>query len=187
MKNIKSIFTIAIAVISIITLQSCGGGDLTKNADGFKDIENLLKKEFGEGAYYTNISIVSDKTAGTILNTTVTNQPESLKMGEWNRMKGSWTQASEVTLELTGGEAKDFMFTIGDVSIAKIGELMEDAKKRLKEEKNVNSVLRTAAVYAPNDGDMSTMTYYIEMQPETGGTTFSFNYGLDGTFQSLNY
>lgn len=86
MKNIKFI---ALTII-LATLISCGGSSNKQTADkkGFSAIEKEIKSKFGDDAYYTNITITHNKSIGNIIGVTVTEAPESLKMGQWNQTQG---------------------------------------------------------------------------------------------------
>ena len=115
MKNLK--FRTIIATAVMITLISCGGGvgDQPAKAEGFGSIEKVIKSKFGEDAYYTDLIIMDIKGIGNTIVATVTDDPESLKMGEWNLAQGSWNQRSEITLELPEGtKAVDFMFQLNE-------------------------------------------------------------------------
>ena len=98
--------------ITLITLGSCGSGSSNQpaNAEGFKAIEADIKSEFGNEAYFTALSIMYDETIGNMVNITTTKDPSSLKMEEWNFSQGSWTQSSEVTIEIPEGtKAEDLV------------------------------------------------------------------------------
>lgn len=182
MKVLNSI----IAVGLLFAIMSCGGGigDQKANAEGFTAIEKELKSEFGDKAYYTDLTIGYEKSAGNIVNVTVTEDPESLMMGEWTYVQSAWKQNSEITLEVSeGSKAADFMFQLGEtVSLSKLGGLVEESAKKLTAEKNIeNPSLNLAIVKFPDDGDNEKAKFVIMLEPENGGTTYTFNYKLDGT------
>jgi hypothetical protein len=179
-----------IAIIAALTMASCGGGTEAANAEGFGKLEQKLKDKFGKDAYYTKISITYIKALGNVINATVTEKPESLKMGEWSQTSGNWEQTSELTLEVPQGtKAADFMFQLGDkVNLIKLGELAEKSKAQLTKEKNItNPKLHIATIQIPGNGDVSKVRYLVMLQPENGGTTFSFFYSLTGEFEKMNY
>ncbi len=188
MKIIK--FTLVIAVIA--TLVSCGGGTSKQsaNAEGFKVIEKDIKSKFGDNAYYTDLKILYIKGIGNTISTTVTDDPESLKMGKWNLVQDNWKQDSEISLEVPeGNKAADFMFQLNEkINLAKLGELTEKAKKQLTTEKNIEDpTLSIAFIKFPKNGDVSKIEYAISLKPENGGTTFSFYYTLNGDFIKMDY
>lgn len=186
MKNLKTVFNLVLVAIVAFAIQSCGGVDLN-SPEGYKELEGDLKSKFGDDAYYTMIVFNHSKSTGTTIAATATSDPSSLKMEEWVQMKGVWQQTSEVTLEISSGKPEDFMYNLNDVSIAKMGELTQDAIKRLKKEKDIDGIVKSASVIAPNDGNKSEMTYSINLEPKNGGTDFTFNYKMDGTFDDMTY
>lgn len=188
----KTIKTIIIAGLAVVALISCGGGasDQKANAEGFTVIENELKNEFGDNAFYTDLKILYIDGFGNVVNTTVTDDPESLKMGEWNLSQNTWKQNSEITLEVPeGAQASDFMFQLDDnINLAKLGELVEKSSKQLIAEKNIeNPKLELAYVDYPDNGDISKAEYYINLKPENGGTSFRFTYKLNGDLIEMDY
>ena len=187
MKILKSI-----VIVLIGTLISCSSGTSKQgaNAEGFGIIEKDIKTEFGDNAHYTDLTIMHNESIGNIISLTVTDAPESLKMGQWNYSQGSWKQNSEVTLEVPGGtKAADFMFQLNDkINLAKLGELVEKSVKHLTKEKNIEKpILDIAFIKFPKNGDISKTEYNINLKPENGGTTFRFNYKLNGELIKMDY
>ncbi|WP_159090944.1 hypothetical protein [Aquimarina aquimarini] len=188
MKVLK--FTALVGVI--ITLLSCGGGTSKQsaNAEGFAVLEKEIKSKFGDEAYFTDLSIAYNKSIGNIIGVTVTEDPESLKMGQWNLSQDNWTQNSEISLEVPEGtKAVDFMFQLNEkITLSKLGELVESSCKQLKEEKNIeNPILSMAQIKFPKNGDITKTEYIVIIIPENGGTNFIFSYELNGDFIGLNY
>lgn len=189
MKKTKQAF---VALISAAVLGSCGGGAAKQpaTADGFAGIEKDLKSEFGDDAYYTDLTIMYNESIGNSIATTVTDDPESLKMGQWTYSMGNWKQTSEVTLEIPEGtKAADFMFQLGEkISLEKLGELAEKSKAQLKAEKDIdNPRLEMAFVKYPKNGDIKNAQYMVKLQPENGGTSFTFQYQLDGSLVKMDH
>lgn len=189
MRQLK-ISLLLVPMIALIT--SCGGGTANADAtaDGFAQIEADLKSEFGDIAYYTDLVITPDETIGNIINTTVTDDPASLQMGEWVFSRGAWTQNAEVSLEIPEGtKAADFMFVLGDqISLKKLGSLIEQSKESLTKEKNIdNPRLSTAMINFPDNGDIASAAYVVMLEPENGGTSFTYTYTIDGKLDSMNY
>ena len=189
----KTLKNIVLAIVLMATLISCGG-DTSKqpaNAEGFTVIEKELKEKFGENAYYTDLSISYDASIGNMISLTVTDAPESLKMESYvYSQHTSWKQNSEVTLEVpTGRKAADFMFQLSDeINLTKLGELVEKSSKQLTVEKSIeNPMLSTAFIKFPKNGDISKTEYNINLKPENGGTTFRFNYKLNGELIKMDY
>lgn len=182
----------AVLLMTIVTLTSCGGNTskLPANADGFKALEIEIKSKFGDNAYYTDLNILYTNGIGNSINLTVTEDPESLKMGQWNLSQNTWKQASEITLQVPqGSKAADFMFQLNDdINLSKLGELVEKSNKQLTEEKNIEtSMLDIAFVKFPKNGDISKTEYCVKLKPEQGGTSFTFYYKLNGDLIKMDY
>ncbi|MFC4633469.1 hypothetical protein ACFO3O_06100 [Dokdonia ponticola] len=182
------LFYISLAIIIL----SCNG--VTSNqphtAEGFGQIAQEIKTKFGDTAYFTDILINSDDRIGNIITLTVTESPESMKMGQWSLAQNSWTQTSEITLEVPEGtKAADYMFQLdATINLEKMGGLVEKAKEQLTAEKDIqNPTLYTALIQYPKNGDIANAQYNISLQPETGGTTFYFYYKLDGELIKMDY
>jgi hypothetical protein len=177
--------------LSLMALVSCSGsGNEAATADGFAEIEDGIKSEFGDDAYFTDLSVMYSESIGNTVSVTVTKDPESLEMGEWNQSQGAWTQTSDVSLEIPPGtKAADFMYQLGgEISLKELGGLIEKSKKQLTDEHELeNPRLSIASVIFPDDGDISKAYYSINLEPEHGGTTFRFYYELNGELQSMDY
>ncbi|WP_128755252.1 hypothetical protein [Aquimarina sediminis] len=187
MKELK--FTALLGVL--IILMSCGGASKQEaNAKGFEAIEEEIKSKFGDEAYFTDLMITRDKSVGNIIGVTVTEAPESLKMGQWNLMRGSWKQNSEISLEVPEGtKAVDFMFQLNEnINLSKLGELAEKSSKKLEEEKDIkNPAFKMAYLKFPKNGDIAKTEYVVVLTPENGGTNFTFKYKLNGDFIEMDY
>ncbi|MFC5048379.1 hypothetical protein ACFSTE_13580 [Aquimarina hainanensis] len=188
MNGLKKIGLVGMA----ITLLACGGSSSRQeaNAAGFEVIEKEIKSKFGDEVYFTDLMISYNKSIGNIIGVTVTKAPESLKMGQWNLMRGSWTQNSEISLEVPEGtRAADFMFQLNEkISLSKLGELAEQARKKLEEEKNIEKpAFKMAYIKFPKNGDIAKTEYVTVFTPENGGTNFTFSYKLNGDFIEMNY
>lgn len=186
-----SLFKLLVLLL-LIQLASCGNSTQNQpaTAEGFQNIENELKSKFGDNAYYTDLSITYNKSIGNIVGVTVTEDPESLKMGQWNLTQDSWIQNQDISIEVPSGtKASDYMFQLSDaINLSKLGGLVEKSVKKLKEEKNLeNPTLSIAGLNFPDNGDISKAQYMINLQPESGGTTFSFYYSLSGDLIKMNY
>lgn len=186
------ITSLLLALVMVGLFTSCSNS--TKNqpatANGFMTIENELKGQFGKEAYYTDLTITYNKSIGNIIGVTVTENPESLKMGQWNLTQDTWTQNQDITIEVPSGtKAADYMFQLGEtISLSKLGGLVEQSVQKLKDEKNLkNPILSMASIQFPDNGDVSKAEYLVNLQPENGGTTFSFYYTLSGELVKMDY
>lgn len=185
-------FKLNLITLLFVVMTSCGN-DTSKQpptADGFAAIESELKDKFGNNAYYTDLMISHNQSVGNIIGVTVTDAPESLKMGQWNLMQNSWKQNSDITLEVPEGtKAADFMFQLDDsINLSMLGELTEKSRNQLSSEKDIeNPALKMAFVKFPKNGDISNAEYHVMLEPENGGTTFSFRYTLNGDLIKMHY
>lgn len=180
------------ALLVVMKLVSCSDStsNLPTTAEGFTTIQNELKNKFGQNAYYTDLKILYIKDIGNTINTTVTEAPESLKMGEWNLAKNTWTQSSTVTLEVPEGTAAaDYMFQLNDrINLTKLGGLVEKSLTQLKSEKNIkNPILSSALIKFPKNGNLIETEYSVKLETENGGPSFSFFYTLDGDLIKTNF
>lgn len=181
-----------IVIITTTLISSCGGGTSKQkaNAEGFGAIEKELKNKFGDNAYYTDLSIVYNESIGNIIGVTVTENPESLKMGQWNLTQDNWQQNSDITIEIPNGtRAEDFMFQLKDnINLSELGKLVEQSQEKLSKEKQISdSKLHMAFIKFPTNGDTSSAEYTVMLKPKNGGTTFTFQYTLNGEFVEMNY
>lgn len=179
-------------LVLLLHVTSCSNSiqNQPATADGFQNIENALKDQFGKGAYYTDLTVTYNKSIGNIVGVTVTEIPESLKMGQWNLTQGNWQQNSDIIIEVpVGTKASDYMFQLGDtISLSKLGALVEQSIQKLKDEKDIkNPILSIAGLNFPDNGDISKAQYMINLQPERGGTTFSFYYTLEGDLTKMDF
>ncbi len=179
-------------LVLLLHVASCSNSiqNQPATADGFQNIESALKDQFGKDAYYTDLTITYNQSIGNIVGVTVTEIPESLKMGQWNLTQGNWQQNSDIIIEVpVGTKASDFMFQLGDtISLSKLGALVEQSIQKLKDEKDIkNPILSIAGLNFPDNGDISKAQYMINLQPESGGTTFSFYYTLEGDLNKMDF
>lgn len=181
-----------LVIFITITLTSCGDSSNNQpaTAEGFKVIENELKDKFGNDAYYTDLKVLYIKGIGNTVSTTVTDAPESLKMGEWDLSQNNWTQRSEVTIEIPQGtKASDYMFQLNDdINLYKLGGLVETSISKLTTDKNIeNPILSIAFIKFPKNGDLSEARYVVRLEPKNGGTSFTFYYTLNGKLIEMDY
>ncbi|TXE20345.1 hypothetical protein ES692_00720 [Psychroserpens burtonensis] len=141
--RMKTLQCITLVVIVSMALMSCGSdsGNEPATASGFSDIENQIKSEFGDEAYFTDMSIIYNKSIGNIVGVTVTKDPNSLKMGQWNETKGHWKQNQEISLEVPQGtKAEDFMYQLNNqISLTTLGALAEKSSKQLTTDESIEA------------------------------------------------
>lgn len=189
MKQLKTL----VATIVMTAFLSCGGGTSKQpaTADGFEAIEQELKSKFGDQAYYTDLSITYNASIGNSISLTVTENPASLKMSEYVYSNHtSWKQTSEISLEVPEGtKAADYMFQLSDtINLKKLGELIEVSSIKLTKEKNIDHpALDMAFIKFPKNGDISKAQYVVKLEPESGGTSFTFYHKLNGDLIKMDY
>lgn len=185
MLSIRNLFIVA---VSCLTLVSCGSGG--GSSESFSSVKATIEDKFGADAFFTELSVTYNEAIGYIINVMTTNDPESNKMAEWTYSNGDWTQTSDVTLEIPDGyKGEDFMYQLkGYITIEKLEKLIEDAKSHLAKEKGIEkSKLVLAAIKYPEVAEGAEAEFIINLQPETGGTTFSFSYDLDGELMEMDF
>ncbi|WP_262732824.1 hypothetical protein [Gaetbulibacter sp. NE] len=194
MKNKISKLNKQVVIVCITTLLFMACSDNLSQqpttAKGFSAIEQELKSKFGEDAYYTNLSVIYNETIGNTINVTVAQDPESMKMEEWNVVQNNWKQSSDIVIEVPQGtKATDYMYQLGDnINLTKLGGLVETSTQKLKDMKNLkNPKLSIASIKFPKNGDVSKAEYLVTLEPEHGGTAFSFFYTLDGNLIKMDY
>lgn len=193
MKNFtQKLKRLNLLLVLLLHVTSCSNSiqNQPATADGFQNIENALKDKFGKDAFYTDLTITYNQSIGNIVGVTVTEIPESLKMGQWNLTQGNWQQNSDIIIEVpVGTKASDFMFQLSEtISLSKLGALVEQSIQKLKDEKDIkNPILSIAGLNFPDNGDISKAQYMINLQPENGGTTFSFYYTLEGDLNKMDF
>ncbi|GAA0745311.1 MULTISPECIES: hypothetical protein [Flavobacteriaceae] len=194
MKNKISKLNKQVVIVCITTLLFMACSDNLSQqpttAKGFSAIEQELKSKFGEDAYYTNLSVIHNETIGNTINVTVAQDPESMKMEEWNVVQNNWKQSSDIVIEVPQGtKATDYMYQLGDnINLTKLGGLVETSTQKLKDMKNLkNPKLSIASIKFPKNGDVSKAEYLVTLEPEHGGTAFSFFYTLDGNLIKMDY
>ncbi|WP_298758071.1 hypothetical protein [uncultured Psychroserpens sp.] len=188
--NNLGLFFVIFVLMKLVTSCSSSTSNQPATKEGFTEIENELKSKFGTDAYYTDLTITYNESIGNIIGATVTEDPESLKMGQWNLTQDTWVQNSDITIQVPEGtKASDYMFQFGEtISLSELGSLVEQSVQKLKEEKDLkNPTLSIAGLNFPNNGDISQAQYTINLKPENGGTTFSFYYTLGGDLIKMDY
>lgn len=74
------------------------------------------------------------------------------------------------------------------INLGTLGSLIEKSKAKLTEEKKIeNPALNMAFIKFPKNGDNAKAEYVVLLNPENGGTTFSFYYKLDETLIKMDY
>ena len=181
-----------ITVMLCIVLISCQDKEIKPlhNTSDFTTLENDLKNKFGNQAYYTDLTISYHKEKGNKIVISVSENPENLKMEQWAKSEGNWSQISEILLEAPKGtKVIDYMFQLDkSINLTQLGKLVEKSRGQLANQKKLeNSVLYMALISFPKNGDVSKAEYQVLLKPESGGTTAMFHYQIDGTLIKIAY
>jgi hypothetical protein len=170
-------------------LFSCKSG-FEHNKAGMEQLNAELKKEFGSEAWYTSIELVNNGGSDDVITVDETKDPNSLKQEQWSQFHGFWEKKADITLSIQGAEPKSFMFQLDkEVSLAKLGELMETSAKQLKSEKNIDDaelVLAQIKASTKMNNKQDGLYYSLSLQSKKSGKSYNFVYSIDGKLKTLN-
>ncbi len=170
-------------------LFSCKSG-FEHNKAGMEQLNAELKKEFGPEAWYTSIELVNSGGSDDIVTVDETQDPNSLKQEQWSQFHGFWEKKADITFSIQGAEPKSFMFQLDkEVSLAKLGELMEQSVSQLKAEKNVDDaqvVLAQIKASTKMNTKQEGLYYSLSLQSKKSGKNYNFVYSIDGKLKTLN-
>lgn len=168
---------------------SCKSG-FEHNKTGMEKLNKELKEEFGADAWYTSIELVNSGGSDDVVTVDETKDPNSLKQEQWSQFHGFWEKKADITLSIQGAEPKSFMFQLDkEVSLSKLGELMEQSQKQLRDEKKIeDSEVVLAQIKASNkmNTKQEGLYYSISLQSKKTSKSYNFVYGMDGTLKTLN-
>ena len=154
------LFFIGCLMLSI----SCKRDTYDNSIDGFSQLESDLIQRFGEGSYFTDITILQNNEEELEVDLLVTQNPYSYTMEGWNYKNGDWQKITEVDLELVRGDIVNYLYTINqEVSIVKMKFLIESCIKKAKEKGYTDIAFNKVIILSPNDGDKLKMGYYIQI------------------------
>ncbi|HEU4609795.1 MAG TPA: hypothetical protein VFS31_16865, partial [Chitinophagaceae bacterium] len=102
------------------------------NRAGMEKLSKELKEEFGANAWYTSIELANSGDSDDLVTVDQTKDPNSLKQEQWSQFHGFWDKKADITLSVQGAEPRSFMFQLDkEASLGRLGDLMEESKKRL--------------------------------------------------------
>lgn len=167
------------------TFSSCTKDIYDNSIQGFRQVETDLLEKFGQGSYFTDITIVQNKKQQLEINLLVTSNPYTYKMEGWNYKNGNWKKITEIDLELVKGNVIDYLYSINkEVNLIKIGHLVSLSTQRTKEKGHANVLLDRIIVLSPNDGNKSKMGYKIRLS--SSSNTFDYIYNLQGDLLTVD-
>ncbi|WP_249560305.1 hypothetical protein [Cellulophaga sp. 20_2_10] len=182
--KLKSILPILLLFIFF----SCKEKVYKANADGFIQIDEVLKKKFGKDALYTDIILQNYQEKGIQVDATVTNTPESLRMEGWSFKDNAWAQLSEISLKLEKGEIENYMFSLQkEIDISSIDGLVKRAIKTGNQNTSKKElILHKIVISSPLDGNKSGLEYHIQLKSKIDSTTYNYYYLANGEPNTIN-
>lgn len=171
-----------------LLLFSCKSG-FERNKAGMEKLNAELKKEFGAGAWYTSIEIAGSGS-DDVVTIDQTKDPNSYKQEQWQQYHGLWDKKADITLTIQGAQPESFMFQLDkEVSLSRLGELMEQAQQKLRTEKQVDDgviTLAQAKASAQMNNKAEGIYYSLSIESKKARKSFNFIYKLDGSLKQLH-
>ncbi len=192
--RMKKGIEVILPILFFVTLfSSCDMLDTSRTYTTLEKIEkvkNDLANQFGAEAGYGTLSFVYDDNVGTIVLASGTDDFSESTALEKRKMQGFWEDVSEITYEIEGdGNLKDYLFTMDELKLERIPGLIDQSKVKLVEEKDLDDmVVNTVFIDFPDNKPRGeNIRYFIDLEPENGGTTFKFIYDHNGALTSFDY
>lgn len=183
----------SLILVSLFILSSCDSDNnerLYETNEGINTVIKELEEEFGENAAYTSLNFSFNEETGTLIQAEGTNNFDDNKMMGRMRSNESWTDQSEITVEIQGeAKIRDFLLSTDQMNLVKLPEMVEDAKRRVMEDKKIDeAVVNSVLLNTPNKmTDISGMRYFITVTPVNEETDFTVEYNFKGEFQKMDY
>ncbi|TYQ16309.1 UNVERIFIED_CONTAM: hypothetical protein Cloal_2836 [Acetivibrio alkalicellulosi] len=158
--------------------------------EGIKGIIEKLENKYSKEAGFNKVLLMYQEDVGDMISCTGANDINSYVLIESFYSNGYWQDTAEITLEIENGEPSDFMFKLDEVDVTKIPKLIEEAKKTLADDKNLEDTkVQSIGIIVPDEisDKLSDLIYLIILEPKNGGTRFTFNYTSDGAFIDYTY
>ena len=178
---------LSLIIISFLFF-SCKSG-FEHNRLGMEKLDKELKDEFGVETWYTSIEIENAGSSDDVITIDQTTDPNSLKQEQWVQFHGIWEKKANITLSIEGAEPKSFMFQLDkEISLGKLGELMESSIKSLTEKNIKDAKVVLAQIKASNqmNNKQDGIYYSISLKSETAGKSFRFIYDTKGNLKTLD-
>lgn len=176
-----------LALLICVCICSCKSG-FEYNRAGMEKLNGELKNEFGAETWYTSIVLENSGGSDDIVTIDETKDPNSRKQEQWSQFHGFWEKKADITLSIQGAEPKSFMFQLDkEVSLGKLGDLMEQSRKQVLAEQKIDDGLVTLAeIRASNkmNTKQDGMYYSIVVSSKKAGKSFNFVYDLNGKLKS---
>lgn len=180
--------TIIIAAASLCAFTYSCKPPYTTDAAGMVELEKDLIEKFGKEAYYTYISYMKIDDNAYGVNVQVSQDKESIQQEIWLYDAGSWINTGPMTMQISAQTPGFYKFQIGeDVSVQKLGALIDESIKTFKSENKGQNPIVTNAVLNSNNTvtDANTKYRYTVMLKDKDSTN-THSYTYDKTGQILN-
>ncbi len=158
--------------------------------DMAKFVEELNDK-FGKAAVYKEISFVQDNTVGTMITLTVTDKPTENKMEQYTMTKGVWEKTADINMEISeGAKLTDFTFPLSEVDLTRIPDLCKQSVSKIEADKKMtNMTASMVGVVVPDrigDSRDEILQYTVQVQPKTGGSSFTVFFDKNGKLKEVS-
>lgn len=188
MKRFSLLFLSVILIMSS-AIYSCKP-PYTTDAAGMEKLENDLKEKFGQDAYYTYISYLKVDDDAYAVNVQVSQDKESFQQEQWIYDAGSWNMTGPMTMQISANTPGFYKFQINDdISVKKLGVLIEKSIASFKSEKNGQDPILMNAVLNSNNtvtDENTKYRYTVILKDKNDPTTHSYTYGKDGSLLNSN-
>ncbi len=176
-------------IIPVVLLSFACKSGLEHNKAGFEKMSSELIGKFGADAYYTDLEMVANIGSEEGVMVTETKDPASLKQEQWLRYGGGeWEKQADVSFTAEGGDPKLFMFQLNkEVSLSKMGDLLQTSKDQLLKEKNVTDpavIQASVKSYNKMNSKETGIFYYITLRDKSSQKDYNFVYDLKGILKS---
>jgi hypothetical protein len=183
-------FSVFIAILAIISCSYIGSSPVFESKDAIAKLIKELKGQYGENLAIHSLTLAFQPQIGNFVLVEGNNDINSEKLMQKKLMKGVWENESEITMEISDGKPSDFLFTLKDIDLSKLPEIVADAKNRVSTGKKIDKVKATTIILGllnKVQDKTADLDYTIMVEPENGGTTFTLSYDATGKYLDMVY
>lgn len=160
--------------------------------DKFMGLVKTLNEKFTENAGYLSIMFTYDEVIGNTIMVKVSTDMTNDTIEEWYYMGEKWEKEKEIKLDTDSTKATEQLFSLTkDYDIKKLVNLVDKAKEKVKEEKQLEKVVcKSINLLMKSNNDstdkMDNLVTQISIGTEDNGKNFSVNYDASGNFENLS-
>jgi hypothetical protein len=183
-------FSVFMAILAIMSCSSIGSSPVFESKDAIAKLIKELKGQYGENLAIHSLTLAFQPQIGNFVLVEGNNDINSEKLMQKKLMNGVWENESEITMEISDGKPSDFLFTLKDIDLSKLPEIVADAKTKVSTEKKMDKVKATTVIVGLSNNVQDKLTdlkYTIMIEPENGGTTFTLSYDATGKYRDMVY